>query len=83
MDRAKEIVAYLRENVRDYDVRLSLALSLMDRMRCSLRFATPELFDEIVENIEDWCDENDFSFDEILMDWDDIVEGDNGIIWED
>lgn len=81
MKQSKEIAAYVRNNVEFFEERLQLALNKMERMRCSLRFADSELFDEIADAIEDWCNDNEVSVD-FYEDWDDLIEGDEGIIWE-
>ena len=81
MSHKKEIAAFVRNNIEDYEIRLSLALKRMDRMRCSLRMADDCLFDEIVDSISEWCEDNDVSVD-FYDDWDDMIEGDEGIIWE-
>ena len=78
----KEIAAYVRENVEDYELRLQLALNRMDRMRCSLRYVDSELFEAILERIEEWCEDNDFALYDFFDDADDMIEGDEGIIWE-
>lgn len=78
----KEIAAYVRDNVEDYEIRLRLTLKQMDKMRCPFWMADDgRLYDEIVDAISEWCEDNDISveFDE---DWEDLIEGDNGIIWE-
>lgn len=77
----KEIAAYCRNNIEDYELRVQLALKRMERNRCSLRMADSELFDEMVDAISDWCADNDFSID-FFEDWDDLIEGDEGILWE-
>lgn len=77
----KEITTYVRNNVEDYELRLQVALNRMDHMRCSLRFADSELFDEIFERIQEWCDDNEVTID-FFDDPDDMIEGDKGIIWE-
>lgn len=81
MSKIKEIAAYVRNNVEFYEERLQLALNKMDHMRCSLRFADSELFEKIVDVVSEWCDDNEVSLD-FFEDWDDLVEGDRGIIWE-
>lgn len=77
----KEVAAYVRNNVEDYEERLQLAFKRMDRMREPLQMADEELYDDITNAIEEWCDDNEVSveFDE---DWTDFIEGDEGIIWE-
>jgi hypothetical protein len=81
MSQIKEIAAYVRNNVEDYEERLQLAFKRMDRMREPLQMADEELYDDITNAIEEWCDDNEVSveFDE---DWTDFIEGDEGIIWE-
>lgn len=76
----KEVAAYVRNHVEDYEIRLSLALGRMERDRCPLRMADDGLFDEIVSAIDDWCWDNEF--DDSEVDWEDAIEGDDGIIWQ-
>ena len=80
MNSEKEVAAYVRNNVENYEERLQLALNRMERMREPLRMADRMLYDEIVEAIEDWCDDNEVCYDEV--DWDDAIDGEDGIIWE-
>lgn len=80
MSQIKEIAAYVRNNVEFYEDRLQLALNKMDRMRCPLSFADQELYDDISNAIEDWC--WDHEVDNEDWDYDDLIEGDKGIIWE-
>lgn len=80
MEQIKEVAAYVRNNVENYEVRLQLALNCMDRDRCPLRMADDDLFAEIVDAIDDWCWENDVDCSEV--DWDEAIEGEDGIIWE-
>lgn len=74
----KEVAAYVRNNVEDFEVRLQLALKRMDRMRCPFRMADGMLYDEIVDAIEEWCDDNEVSL-EYDEDWDEILDE---IVWE-
>lgn len=53
-----EIGNYLRETVEDFDIRVEVALNIMDRMRCPFGYADSELFDECYDRIEEWCEEN-------------------------
>lgn len=80
MNKVKELAAYVRNNVEFFEERLQLALNKMERMRCSLRFADSELFDAISDAIDEWCDDNEVNNED--WDYEDIIEGDNGIIWE-
>lgn len=81
MSQINELAAYVRNNIEDYEERLQLALKRMDLMRCPLRMADGSLYDEIVDAISEWCDDNEVSL-EFDEDWDDLIEGDEGIIWE-
>lgn len=78
--KTKEIAAYVRNNVEDYEERLQLALKRMDRMREPLWMADAVLYNEIVDAINDWSWDNEVN----IEDWDieDLIDGDNGIIWE-
>lgn len=79
--KKKEIAAYVRNNVEFFEERLQLALDKMERMRCPLSMADSSLYDEIVDAISDWCFDNDIDVD-YFDDWEDLIEGDEGIIWE-
>lgn len=76
----KEIAAYVRNNVEFFEERLQMALNKMERMRCPLSFADQELYDDISNAIDDWCWDNDIDNDD--WDYEDLIEGDDGIIWE-
>ena len=78
--KTKELAAYVRNNVEDFEERLQLALKRMDRMRCPLSMADCMLYDEIVDAIEEWCDDNEVNNED--FDYEDLIEGDEGIIWE-
>ena len=80
MNNKKELVAYVRNNVEFFEERLQLALNKMDRMRCPLQMADEELFNDIVNAIEEWCDDHEVCYDEVV--WDDAIDGEEGIIWE-
>lgn len=81
MNQQKEIAAYVRNHVEFYEERLSLALGWMERDRCPLRMADDSLYDEIVDAIEEWFDDNEISID-YDFDFEEMIEGDDGIIWE-
>lgn len=80
MNQQKEIAAYVRNNVEFFEERLQMALNKMERMRCPLSFADQELHDDISNAIDDWCWDNDVDNND--WDYEDIIEGANGIIWE-
>jgi len=81
MNNKKEIAAYVRNNVEFFEERLQLALNKMERLRCSLRFADAELFDAIADKVSEWCSDNEVDVD-YWEDWDELIEGYEGIIWE-
>lgn len=80
MNRTKEIAAFVRNNVEFFEERLQMALNKMERMRCPLSFADQELYDDISNAIDDWCWDNEVDNDD--WDYEDLIEGDEGIIWE-
>lgn len=67
-----ELLAYVRDNVDER--RMSLAFDTIDHMRCPLSMAEPELYDDIVSLVEDWCTDNAIDPDSIweLYDPEDI-----------
>lgn len=78
--KTKELAAHVRNNVEFFEERLQLALNKMERMRCPLSFADQELYDDISNAIDDWCWDNEVDNDD--WDYEDLIEGDEGIIWE-
>ena len=80
VNKRKELAAYVRNNVEFFEERLQLALNKMDRMRCPLSFEDEELYDDISNAIDDWCWDNDVDNND--WDYEDLIEGDDGIIWE-
>ena len=58
----KELVQYVIDNVDDFGRRYQKALTKIDRMRCPLRMADSNLYNEICDNVEDWCSDNDENF---------------------
>ena len=49
----KELDELCRQNIEDYDEKVSIAWGYMDRMRCPLSMAFPGLYDEIIGVLED------------------------------
>lgn len=65
IDNLKEIVAYCAANIVDWDLKIELALrSIGRRMPVDYGFR-----DEIIDKVEEWCDDN-----EVSLDCDDIVD---------
>lgn len=82
MNYKKELAAYVRHEVEFFEERLQLALNMMERMRCPLSFADERLYEDIQNAVEEWCDDHEVTL-EFNEDWDELIEGDEGIIWED
>lgn len=61
----KKLMAYCRATIEDFDHYESLALKRIDRLRCPLSMACPELYDEMTSAIEDWGLDNDVDVSEI------------------
>ena len=66
----KKLDKLCRESIEDYDAKVSIAWGYMDRERCPLRMAFPELYDEIAQVLDDheiaWEDEEDDVIEEII-----------------
>ena len=54
-----EVQAKCAENIEDYELRVSVALGVMDRERCPIENADFRLANEIAECVEEWEEEND------------------------
>ena len=50
---------YCEDNIEDFLLRYDLALSVENKMRCSLEHADPQLYSEIADRINEWSDEHD------------------------
>lgn len=77
MNPIKEIARYCAEQIDDYELRVRVALGIMDRMRCPLSMAAPGLYDEMYDCICEWADDNEYSVD--FVDGLDVEE----ILWAD
>lgn len=67
----KELVQYIIDNIDRFGKRYQMAITKIDRMRCPLRVADPQLYSELVDRAEEWCDDNnkdveDYDIDEIF-----------------
>ncbi len=49
----KKMDELCRQNIEDYDEKVSIAWGYIDRMRCPLSMASPELYNEICGVLED------------------------------
>ena len=65
-----KLIDYLHSTIDDFEERAELALSRIDRMRCSLEYADPSLAYEMSDLVEEWCEdnevENNFDLEELL-----------------
>ena len=57
-----EIYDYCREHIENFDLKERIALDNMDKWRCPLSMAFPQLYNEMQSCICDWCYDNEFSF---------------------
>ena len=66
----KELDELCRQNIEDYDEKVSIAWGYMDRMRCPLWMAAPELVSDmqgvLEDNEIDWEDVDEDVFEEII-----------------
>lgn len=80
MKHKKDLAAYVRNNVEDYEEYLQLALKRMERERCPFWMAADDgFYNDITNAIEEWCWDNDVNCEE--LDFDELIDGDDGIIW--
>ena len=52
------MLQYIIANVDDFDSRYEHALFIIDQHRCPLQVADCSLYQEISDNMDDWCDDN-------------------------
>lgn len=57
-DTENAVRKYVEENIDDFGLRYELALSVENKMRCSLQYADNILFNEIQDRIDEWCNIN-------------------------
>ena len=66
----KKLDELCRQNIEDYDSKVSIAWGYMDRMRCPLWMAAPELVSEMQSVLEDneinWEEMEEDVFEEII-----------------
>lgn len=58
MNTTELLQEYLKSVIWDFELRSELALNNMNRMRCSLEYADPNLYEEMYDVVEEWCDDN-------------------------
>ena len=65
-----EIDTFCEKHIPHYEERVSLALDKIGEWRCPLYMADSSLYDEMVDAIAEWCDENEISYESDLSDID-------------
>lgn len=70
------LAEYCKNNIEDFELLEALALNNIDRMRCPLSMACPQLDSAMCECIEEWAEDNDMDIDEI---WENVSVDD--IFW--
>ena len=72
----QDLLSYIRENIEDKDIER--AWNKIDRMRCPLVMADPQLYNDIDHLVEDFIFDNnlddDWLYDEAGMDIEEIFE---------
>ena len=68
----KELAQFCEWNITDYEDRAQLALRRIDRERAPLNMVDNHLYNEMVDAIEEWCEDNgydaeDYDAEEILF----------------
>ena len=64
LERAKELEDEIFANIEDYHYRVERAMVKMDRMRCSLAHADSELYNEMLDALEEFKEEHELSEDD-------------------
>lgn len=64
---------FFKQNISNFDSRLGRAWGIVDHMRCPFKMADTDLYIEMSDRLEDFCEENGLDYDDY-----DLEE----IIWE-
>ena len=64
----RELAAYMAQTIEDYEHRLAVALNIMDRNRCPIQYADYNLYTEMMNQIDEYCYDNDLNPDDIDID---------------
>ena len=73
MNLEYELLQYCKTNIEFWDALESRALGIIDRMRCPLQMASPELASEMESCIEEYFEDRD-------MEWPDDIDVDD-VFW--
>lgn len=63
MNQLKDIAAFCRQRIADYDERVRVALGKMEERRCDLKTADWELAGEIESAAQEWAERNGYAVD--------------------
>lgn len=66
-----DVIAYVCDNIDDFEVEYKSAINKYDRWTCELREADRDFYDKIVDCVFDYLEDNDISYDESEL-FDDI-----------
>lgn len=64
MSKTEEFCQYCKENIPNFELRYDLALDKEGEMRCPIEYADNQLYCEIRDRLEEWCDENGENIDD-------------------
>lgn len=67
----KIVVDYCAENISEWDIRVSMALTKIDHWRCPLQQADISLYNEILDAITDCA--SDYEIDADSIDVEDVI----------
>ena len=70
MNTTELLQEYLKSVIWDFELRAELAMNKMNRMHCSLEYADPELYEEMIGFVAEWCEDydvtNNFEMEDLL-----------------
>ena len=55
-----QIFEYCKKQIPDFTEKVQAALGELDRNRCPLKAACPDFFEEMLDAIEDWEEDNQY-----------------------
>lgn len=66
-----DVIAYVCDNIDDFEVGYKSAINKYDRWTCELREADSDFYDKIVDCVFDYIEDNKINYNESEL-WDDI-----------
>lgn len=55
----KEMIQYIIDTIPDFHERYNLAINVMAHNRCPIYRADQDLFMEMLDCVDDWCNDNE------------------------